>query len=207
MKQIPKTNVSLEDWILFFTEEVPNHVTETRFQHILRVANYAESLAKTHGHPHPKKAYLAGLCHDITKQKKSEVHFKLFQEYSLDLNDIPSQALHAFSAPLWLEKEYGFSDPEIAKAISSHTLGNTSPSLLDQILYAADFLGSDFAFRQPDLSLWVAKTEENLLYGVFMKASQTISFLMEKKEVIHPYTFQMYNRSANLIKENQIDVT
>ncbi|MCW7481877.1 bis(5'-nucleosyl)-tetraphosphatase (symmetrical) YqeK [Leptospira kanakyensis] len=203
MKQIPKPNASFEDWILFFTEEIPNHVTETRLQHIFRVADYAESLAKIHGYPDPKKAYLAGLCHDITKQKKPEIHTGLFIEFSLDVTGIPSQALHAFSAPLWLAKEYGFSDLEMTKAISSHTLGNRSPELLDQILYAADFLGSDFAFRQPDLPLWVEKTKENLSYGVFMKAFQTISFLMEKKEVIHPYTFQTYNQSANLLKETK----
>ncbi|MCW7492107.1 bis(5'-nucleosyl)-tetraphosphatase (symmetrical) YqeK [Leptospira sp. 2 VSF19] len=207
MNQIPKSNNSLDDWILFFSEEVPKHVTETRYAHILRVANYAEDLAKKHGYENPKKAYLAGLCHDITKQKKLEIHWGLFQEFSLDVKGVPSQALHAYSAPLWLEKEYHFFDPEITKAISSHTLGNESPTLLDRIVYASDFLGSDYAFRKPELSLWVEKTMENLNYGVFMKAFQTISFLMEKQEVIHPYTFQMYNLSANLIKENQIDVT
>ncbi|PJZ86072.1 bis(5'-nucleosyl)-tetraphosphatase (symmetrical) YqeK [Leptospira harrisiae] len=203
MNQNPKVNVSFDDWILFFREEVPNHVTETRFEHILRVANYAESLAKIHGHPNPKKAYIAGLCHDITKQKKMDIHLALFTEYSLEVGGIPTQALHAYSAPLWLKKEYGFSDPEISAAISSHTLGNSSPTLLDNILYAADFLGSDYAFRRDELPLWVEKTEENLNYGVFMKASQTISFLMEKKEVIHPFTFQTYNQSANLIKETK----
>ncbi|PJZ45283.1 bis(5'-nucleosyl)-tetraphosphatase (symmetrical) YqeK [Leptospira brenneri] len=203
MKETKGKLTSFEDWILFFLEEVPKHVTETRFQHILRVADYAESLAMIHGYTSPKKAYLAGLCHDITKQKKMEIHTALFFEYSVDTKGIPSQALHAFSAPLWLEKEYGFTDFEIARAISSHTLGNDSPSLLDKILYAADFLGSDYAHRQPELSNWVQKTEENLDYGVFMKAFQTISFLMEKKEVIHPYTFFTYNQSANLIKETK----
>ncbi|TGK86618.1 HD domain-containing protein [Leptospira noumeaensis] len=203
MNKTLEGNLSLEDWISFFKEEVPNHVTETRLQHIFRVADYAESLAKIHGYPNPKKAYLAGLCHDITKQKKQEIHTGLFTEFSLDVTGIPSQALHAFSAPLWLEKEYGFSDPEITKAISSHTLGNRSPELLDKILYAADFLGSDFAFRNQELPHWVEKTMENLNYGVFMKAFQTISFLMEKKEVIHPFTFQTYNQSANLLKETK----
>ncbi|MCG6144690.1 bis(5'-nucleosyl)-tetraphosphatase (symmetrical) YqeK [Leptospira bandrabouensis] len=207
MIQIPEFHASIENWILFFKEEVPKHVTETRYHHILRVADYAEDLAKIHGYPNPKKAYLAGLCHDITKQKKQEIHLGLFREFFFDETGIPVQALHAYSAPFWLKKEYGFSDPEVAKAISSHTLGNESPSLLDRIVYASDFLGSDFAFRNPELSLWVSKTKENLSYGVFMKAFQTISFLMEKKEVIHPNTFHMYNQSANQIKENQFDVT
>ncbi|MBM9547231.1 bis(5'-nucleosyl)-tetraphosphatase (symmetrical) YqeK [Leptospira sp. 201903074] len=203
----PSPFASLEDWTEFFTEEVPIQVTDIRFQHILRVAKYAESLAKTHSYPYPKKAYLAGLCHDITKQKKMEIHTQLFREFDFASEGIPSQALHAFSAPLWLEREYGFVDSEIAKAISSHTLGNPEPSFLDKILYAADFLGSDYAFKQPELSIWIQKTEENLDYGVFMKAFQTISFLMEKKEVIHPYTINMYNQSAKNLKGNQIDVT
>ncbi|XDD52577.1 bis(5'-nucleosyl)-tetraphosphatase (symmetrical) YqeK [Leptospira sp. WS4.C2] len=203
----PSPFASLEEWTEFLTEEVPTHVTDTRFQHILRVAKYSESLAKVHSYPYPKKAYLAGLCHDITKQKKMDIHSQLFREFVLDTDGLPPQALHAFSAPLWLEREYGFVDSEIAKAISSHTLGNPDPSLLDKILYAADFLGSDYAFKQPDLTFWIQKTEENLDYGVFMKAFQTISFLMEKKEVIHPYTIHMYNLSAENLKGNQIDVT
>ncbi|TGL37333.1 bis(5'-nucleosyl)-tetraphosphatase (symmetrical) YqeK [Leptospira perdikensis] len=200
---IPSPSASLQDWTIFFKNEVPVHVTETRFQHILRVAGYAESLAEIHGYPFPEKAYLAGLCHDITKQKKMEIHYELFRNYSVDTDGIPVQALHAFSAPLWLQREYGFQDVEIAKAISSHTLGNPEPTLLDKILYAADFLGSDYALRQPELSLWVQKTEEKLDYGVFMKAFQTIFFLMEKKEVIHPYTFYTYNQSANNLKETK----
>jgi len=203
----PSPSASLEDWMEFFETEVPTQVTDTRFQHILRVAKYAETLAKVHGYPYPKKAYLAGLCHDITKQKKTEIHSELFREFTVDMDGIPLQALHAYSAPLWLEREYCFVDSEIAKAISSHTLGNPEPSLLDKILYAADFLGSDYADKQADLTFWIQKTEENLDYGVFMKAFQTISFLMEKKEVIHPYTMHMYNLSAKNSKGNQIDVT
>lgn len=67
----PTSMASTDEWTQFFEKEVPTQVTDTRFQHILRVANYAESLAKVHGYPYPKKAYLAGLCHDITKQKKN----------------------------------------------------------------------------------------------------------------------------------------
>lgn len=95
-------------------------------------------------------------------KKRMEVHSELFREFAVNIDGIPSQALHAFSAPLWLQKEYGFVDSEIAKAISSHTLGNSEPSLLDKILYAADFLGSDYAYKQPELMEWVKKTEENL---------------------------------------------
>lgn len=203
----PNHLATQEEWIQFFTKEVPKQVTDTRFQHILRVAKYAEKLSNFHSYPNPKKAYLAGLCHDITKQKKMEIHLELLQGSSLKVEEIPSQALHAFSAPFWLFREYGFEDSEIAKAISTHTLGNPEPNLLDKILYAADFLGSDYAFKQPDLLQWVEKTEENLDYGVFMKAFQTISFLMEKKEIIHPYTINMYNQSAKNLKGNQIDVT
>ncbi|ABZ94234.1 Metal dependent phosphohydrolase [Leptospira biflexa serovar Patoc strain 'Patoc 1 (Ames)'] len=193
---------SIEEWIFFFEKEVPTHVTETRWEHIKKVAKIAEDLAIIHEPKNPKKAYLAGLCHDITKQKKSDIHMNLFREFHLETNGIPTQALHAYSAPLFLQKQYGFFDEEIQSAIQSHTLGNTNPSLLDQIVYAADFLGSDFAQRSQEIEVWIQKTKENLHFGIFMKAFQTISFLMEKKEVIHPNTFFTYNQSAQFLKEH-----
>ncbi|XDD44835.1 bis(5'-nucleosyl)-tetraphosphatase (symmetrical) YqeK [Leptospira sp. WS39.C2] len=192
---------SIEEWIQFFKVEVPKHVTETRWEHILRVANLAESLAVSHSYPNPKKAYLAGLCHDITKQKKKEIHEELFSEYSLDVTGVPFQAYHAYSAPLFLKKNFGFYDLEIQSAIQNHTLGNLKPVFFDQILYAADFLGSDYCQRLSELKEWIQKTKENLYFGIFMKAFQTISFLMEKKESIHPHTFYTYNNAQQSLKE------
>lgn len=191
------------EWITFFQEEVPKHVTETRWEHIQRVAMYAEDLAIQYSYPEPKKAFLAGLFHDITKQKKADIHHELFSSYGLNTDGIPFQALHAYSAPLFIEKNYGLYDKEIASAIQNHTLGNPNPSLLDQILYAADFLGSDYCQRQTELSDWIQKTLKNLHFGIFMKAFQTISFLMEKKEVIHPHTFLTYNGALKSLKENR----
>ncbi|TGK48353.1 bis(5'-nucleosyl)-tetraphosphatase (symmetrical) YqeK [Leptospira bouyouniensis] len=199
MKEIEKT---IEEWILFFETEVPKHVTETRWDHIKRVAFYSEELALIHGYEEPKKAYLAGLCHDITKQKKMDIHYELFIEFKVNTEGIPSQALHAYSAPLFINKHFGFFDPEFQSAIQSHTLGNPNPSLLDQIVYAADFLGSDYCQRLQELKDWTIKTKENLHFGIFMKAFKTISLLMEKKEMIHPYTFFTYNFSLQSLKEN-----
>ncbi|GBF42033.1 metal dependent phosphohydrolase [Leptospira ellinghausenii] len=195
------TPTQLNDWIQFFQKEIPNHVTDTRWQHILRVASYAKELALVHGYEDPNKAYLAGLCHDITKQKKMDVHQSLFAEFNLETDGIPFQALHAYSAPLFLKKNYDFYDQEIQSAIQNHTLGNPKPTLLDQILYAADFLGSDYCYRNLKLEEWIQKTKENLDFGIFMKAFQTISFLMEKKEIIHPHTFLTYNQSLLSLKE------
>lgn len=192
-----------DEWIHFFESEVPNHVTDTRWEHIKRVAKFAEQLAKFHFFPEPKKAYLAGLVHDTTKQKKWEIHESLFSEFSLNVDSIPKQAYHAYSAPLFLQREFGFYDKEIHSAIQNHTLGSLSPTLLDQIVYAADFLGSDFCQKQSELPNWIQKTEENLYFGIFMKAFQTISFLMEKKEVIHPNTFFTYNHALQSLKETK----
>ncbi|MCW7497273.1 HD domain-containing protein [Leptospira levettii] len=195
------TPTQVKEWIQFFQNEIPNHVTDTRWQHILRVAFYAKELALIHGYEDPEKAYLAGLCHDTTKQKKMEFHQSLFTEYHLTTDGIPFQALHAYSAPLFLKKNYNFYDEEIQSAIQNHTLGNPNPSLLDQILYAADFLGSDYCHRKMELEDWFQKTKENLDFGIFMKAFQTITFLMEKKEIIHPHTFFTYNQSLLSLKE------
>lgn len=185
-------------WDLYLTEIkalVQKEITETRFQHTLRVANFAFLLAESHRYHEPKKAYLAGILHDITKQKKDEFHIQLFERSKIEYKNLPHEAFHAFSAPLYLEKILGWKEEEVFLAIQSHTLGSKSMGLLEQILYAADFLGSEYAEKKPELPLWIEETKNNLQYGVTLKATKTISFLVEHKKPIHQNTIDTYNHS------------
>jgi len=72
-------------------------------------------------------------------------------------------------------------------------------SLLDKLIYASDFLGSDYAMKQSSYKIWKQKTEENLNFGVYLKASKTIHQLIESKSKIFPTTIDTYNESINKI--------
>ncbi|TGN08560.1 HD domain-containing protein [Leptospira ilyithenensis] len=187
---------TIKDWIPFFLKKVPQEITQTRWEHCLRVANHAEKLANIHKLENPKKAYLAGILHDITKQKKYDFHISLFETVGFpNWKEIPKEAYHAFTAPIFIQKEFGFSDEEVFSAMQCHTLGGKNLTLIQKILYASDFLGSEYAEKQDRFKEWKEKTEENLEFGVYLKASKTIANLMETESTIHPYTIETYNQT------------
>lgn len=185
----------LKTKIDFFTNLIQDELTDSRVEHCLRVAEIAQKLAVKHNYANPENAYIAGLVHDITKQKTNEFHINIFNKYNFDYSHIPTASFHAHSASLLLQ-EYDL-DNDILQAVRSHTLGNRNMTLLEQILYASDFLGSKYAKKKKSHELWIKRTEENLLYGVYLKSSITILDLLEKKSIIHPFTLETYNFSLS----------
>jgi len=174
---------------------VEQQLSVSRYNHCLRVAEIAAQLAVAHGYAEPDDAYLAGIVHDITKQKKSEFHLQLFAENHFDHTGIPSQAYHAFSAVFVLQDL--LQNTEILQSVQSHTLGHGNMSLLEQIVYAADFLGSEYSCRQQQYPQWLQKTLGDLRYGIWLKSSYSIRNLVENGEPIHPRSLDTYNFSLS----------
>lgn len=180
--------------IKFFKDIVPNEITKTRWEHSLRVAEIAEELANIHSPNEIKEAYLAGVVHDITKQKTKEFHLELFAKLGdSESSKLPEAAWHSRSAAYYLETEYGLKTRSVLDAVKHHTLGGDDLNLLDYILYAADFLGSEFAERQKEYSEWRNKAKENLYSAVLNKAVHTMQDLLDHKREIHKRTISMYH--------------
>ncbi len=182
-----------------YKEIISQELTPSRVEHCLRVAELAERFALAHNYPYPQKAYLAGILHDITKQKKREFHVSIFEKNNFHYDDIPENAFHPFSAKFYLQEKYNFQDEETLSAIQNHTLGGENLNLLDAILYASDFLGSEYAAKQKEYLEWVQQVEKNIYFGLYLKAKVTILELLEKNERVHPSTFLTYNSVVNKI--------
>ena len=175
---------------------VKNELTASRYRHSLSVAEIAQKIAAANDISLVKKAYLAGLCHDYTKQKKNEFHISVFNNHGFDYSTLPTAAYHAFSGR-FLMQEY-IDDNDILNSIQSHTLGHGKMGQLEQIIYAADFLGSDYAMgKKKKYPLWLEKTKMNICFGVYLKSRETIDDLLSKKMTIHPYTLETYNFSLS----------
>lgn len=117
-----------------------SHLSEHRFNHSLGVMKEAETLAKIHG-ADVKRARIAGLLHDMTKEYSKEEHFRLFEKYHVDLDEnlkTNKNLWHAVSASVDITETFGITDPEIASAIRYHTTGKANMTLLETILYIAD---------------------------------------------------------------------
>ncbi len=180
-----------------FENIIRNTLTESRYLHCLKVAEIAYQLAKSHNFHDPEKARLAGLLHDITKQKDKDFHLSILNEANIDVTNIPYPAYHAYSGVIFLQKEFEIQDVELLRAIRSHTLGNLNMSLLDKIIYIADYLGSDYAQKQPDYNEHFTKVKQNLEYGIYLKSSNTLKDLVFSNKAININTIQLYNQSIS----------
>ncbi len=187
--------MEMTEEIQFFKEEVKKEITISRFEHSIRVAEIAFHLSEINGVSDPHLGYLAGVLHDITKQKQNSFHEEIFRRHSFEYSHLPQPAFHPHSAYFYIQEKYKNVPTEVLSAVKNHTLGGENLPLLDKILYVSDFLGSEFALRSNSYDIWMKKTEENLLYGILLKSKNTIEDLLEKNLEIHENTFKMHNET------------
>jgi nicotinate (nicotinamide) nucleotide adenylyltransferase len=182
---------SLSDW----KELVSKEITKTRMEHSIRVSQIARKMAESLNYLFPVKAELAGIVHDITKQKSNDFHIELFKKYNFyEYVKLPLQAYHAYSAKYYL-KDLGLNDWDILEAISHHTLGNINYSMLDGILYSSDFLGSDYFLSMSNSNDSFEKYLDSMEIGILLKAKSTLQELLGLEKYIHQNTIFMYNHS------------
>ena len=113
-----------------------------RYEHTLGVAYTAWALALCHG-ADLSKARLAGLLHDCAKCLPAEEMKALLIEQELPVTEYQwahPALLHAIAGPVIAFRDYGIFDAEINAAIRFHTTGRPEMSLLEKIIYVADYI-------------------------------------------------------------------
>lgn len=177
----------------FYKEELRKRLSEKRYYHCLCVCDEAVRLAEKYGADRDR-ALWAGLLHDITKESDKQYHFELFEKYGYapDIYEQREKKLwHAKSAPLLLKNELGVSDGEILSAIAYHTTARAKMTLLEKILYIADFTSKDRDYEGIDEIR--AAADESLLCAMDIALTYTITDLVERRKSVHPDTFEAYN--------------
>ncbi|MFZ3588229.1 bis(5'-nucleosyl)-tetraphosphatase (symmetrical) YqeK [Bacillus sp. DJP31] len=176
---------------------VKGQMTERRYIHTIGVMETAIKLAHIHG-ADENKAEIAAIFHDYAKfRPKDEMkQIIITQQLQQDLLQHDKELWHAPVGAYLVENEVGIKDLVILNAIKYHTSGNVGMTILDKIIYVADYIEPGRVFPGVDEVREVAET--NLDLAVILTLRNTISFLMQKKQVIYPDTFFTYNE---LIRE------
>lgn len=115
---------------------------EYRFYHTLGVSYTAASLAMSHG-ADIYKAQLAGLLHDCAKYLKSSEMIAECEKYGIEVSDVERLSpglLHTKLGAYFAKNVYGVDDEEVLSAILYHTTGRPNMSLLEEIIYVADYI-------------------------------------------------------------------
>ena len=123
-------------------DSIEKEMDEKRFAHTLGVAYTAAMLASIHGIPQDT-ALLAGLLHDCAKCYSDEKMFSLCSKNNVSFSVTESKntaLLHGKVGAIIAYKKYAVDDETILNAIRYHTTGRPEMTLLDKIIYVADYI-------------------------------------------------------------------
>ena len=132
-----------------------------RFSHSVNVAKEAKKLAKHYG-ADENKAEIAGILHDITKEMPKEQQLQIIIDSGIILDNVQLHApklWHGMSGSIVVRDELGIDDEDILNAIRYHTTGRAGMSLLEKVIFTADFTSSkekNFQFRRAAIIHMVA---------------------------------------------------
>lgn len=113
-----------------------------RYIHTMGVVKAADKLAQRYGCDR-QKARMAALLHDCAKDFPPDMKRRFCKEYHVDVDEIMLETIdltHAFLGAEVAKRDYGVEDEEILNAIKYHTTGKPDMTLLEKIVFIADYI-------------------------------------------------------------------
>lgn len=172
-----------------YRKKLKQALDKDRYQHTIGVAYTATSLAMSHGYD-INKAYLAGLMHDCAKCIPLEEKLQLCKKYHVKLtqSELDNPALiHAKLGAYVAKKQYGIEDEDILLAIRYHTTGRPEMSLLEKIIYIADYI-EPYRRPLPNMKEIRETAFRDIDEALIKMMRNTLSFLESKNQVIDSLT-------------------
>jgi nicotinate-nucleotide adenylyltransferase len=175
-------------------------LSERRFKHSIAVAECSAALAEQNG-ADKKKAYTAGLLHDICKEQRKDEQRVLLEASGyadkFGLLDNPS-LWHGFAGAYFCETELGVDDSEILEAIRWHTTGRPAMSQLEKCLFVGDAVSADR--RYSDIEHYRELAQKDLDGCIPELCKSTITSILYKNlplSVLSVDTYNFYNKKGD----------
>lgn len=174
-------------------KKLEKDLDDIRFEHTIGVAYTATSLAMKYD-VDIKQAEIAGLLHDCAKCIENEKKLLLCEKYNIQINEIEREnpfLLHAKLGSFYAMKKYGIRDKDIINAILNHTTGRPDMSLLEKIIFVADYIEPN-RNQAPKLNQIRKLAFENIDAALVMILQDTLYYLTTKESGIDPMTQKTY---------------
>lgn len=123
-------------------KELSKELDSKRYEHTLGVAYTASCLAMRYDYD-ITKAYIAGLLHDCAKCMSHNERINYCKKNNLEVTEIEKtnpSLLHAKVGADLSKRKYGIEDEEICSAVRYHTTGRPNMTLLEKIIFIADYM-------------------------------------------------------------------
>jgi predicted HD superfamily hydrolase involved in NAD metabolism len=173
-------------------EIVRPQLTDHRYIHTLGVLETSLLLAKKYG-ADAKKAELAAIFHDYAKFRPKEEMRQIVKDERLPENLLyyGTELLHAPVGAYLVKKEAGIDDEEVLGAIYYHTTGNVNMSILEKVIFLADYIEPNRHFPGVEEVREMALLD--LENACLMAVRNTIQFLIRQNQKIYPLSIATYN--------------
>ncbi|MBE5851680.1 MAG: HD domain-containing protein [Lachnospiraceae bacterium] len=165
-----------------------------RYTHTLGVMDTAMLLASCYGIS-IQKAQLAGLLHDCAKKMKEKDSISLCEACHVEITDVEKRnvfLLHAKAGAELAKRKYHVKDEEILSAIRCHTTGKPDMTILDKIIFIADYIepNRSHSDRLPYLRKLAFQDLDETLIQILQ---DTLFYLEKKGNEIDPMTKKTYD--------------
>lgn len=132
----------MKEIILNLRNDLKEKLSPQRYEHTISVSFICTALAMRYG-ADLEQSELAGLLHDCAKYYGDGNIIKKCEKQNISLTSDELKApvvLHAKYGAWLAEHKYGIEDQEVIDAIRWHTTGRPDMSLLEKIVFTADYI-------------------------------------------------------------------
>ena len=180
-----RKNLSMEE----LEAEVVSLLNPGRVAHVLGCRDCAVELARLYGE-NEVDAARAGLLHDITKAIDGPLQLTLCAEYGIVLDTFSRsfpKTLHALTGSLVAGRIFGENE-NVVSAICHHTTGRADMTLLEKIIYIADYVEANRNF--PGVEEMRAMAYTDLDKAVLMGLESAVAHVKRQGQGLAPATLE-----------------
>ena len=183
-------------------KKLRKELDENRYTHTLGVMYTSAALAMRYG-VDLEKAQVAGLLHDCSKCIPNEKKLKMCEKYNIPITRVENNApflLHSKLGAYLAKEKYGVQDEEILQAIVWHTTGKPDMTLLEEIVFLADYI-EPMRWKAENLEEIRRTAFVNLDLAVYMTLRDTLHYLETGPGEVDEMTrsaCQYYGKKVNI---------
>lgn len=189
-----------------YKKKLQKKLDANRYEHTIGVAYTAAALAMRYG-ADIEKAQIAGILHDNAKCISTDKAMQLSEKYNIPLTDMElsnPMLLHSKIGAYLAMHKYKITDKEIIRAILYHTTGRPNMTLLEKIIYIADYI-EPMRNKAPNLPEIRRLAFIDIDKALLKILSDTLEYLNKSSMTIDPMTQKTYDFYMNSRPLSMVD--
>jgi len=169
------------------------HLNVQRYEHSLRVRDTSVKMAEFYSADR-EKARLAGLVHDCAKDMSASQLKELVSKHGYTIDEVckySSAIMHGLGGAIIAKEVMGIEDEDVLNAVTYHTTGRKGMSILEKIIYLADYIEPmrNFPMVEKLRDLSYKSLDEALL----LSFNNTINYVIARGQLLHYDTIAARN--------------